>query len=97
MIGVYSINEYFNKEYNNIIYDRIIVFEMLRSTIYLMIKDNDIKMSQDIYCTKFYNETITELEKEAVIREKSQIDWWLFEHNDELIQNIPMDTIIKQY
>lgn len=97
MIGAYSINEYFNKEYNNIIYDRIIVFEMLRSTIYLMIKDNDIKISQDIYCTEFYNETITELEKEAVIREKSQINWWLFEHNDELIQNIPMDTIIKQY
>lgn len=93
---VYGIEEYNKKECESMNYDRIIMFNLLRSNVWVMIKDNNIYVSQEVHCNEFYSDIITQKEKEAAEYEKSSIEFWANKNKQLLIDNIPTRKIIRE-
>lgn len=94
---VYGMIEYNNKEYKNMYCDRVIIFNLLRSNVWVIIEGNNIIVEQQVHCDKFYNEMITKDEKESAEREKSAIEFWTKIHKRQLVENIPAREIIEKY
>ena len=94
---IYGIEEYSKNEYENMYCDRVIVFNLLRSIIYITIEGRNITVETNPKCDKFPNEIIKTYEDYMVKYEEDYIRYWANVHKEELTLNISVKNIIKYY
>lgn len=94
---VYGIEEYNANEYESMYCDKVIIFDLLRSTVYLTINGDKFSVESLAKCEEFANEKIKKDEDYLVEREKRFIEYWVSIHKEELLSNISIEKIIKYY
>ena len=95
-MNIYGIEEYTKKEYEKLMYDRVIVFTLLRSNVYVCIDDNMVTVTQQPHAIHYANEIIKEKEHEEIAAEKLKIKYWVSVHLEQLKKGISAIEIIKK-
>lgn len=94
-MNIYSIDEYTKEEFEKLMYDRVIVFTLLRSNVYVCIEDGKLSITQQPHLLGYATDSIKTHESEELRAEKGKIEYWARVHKDELVSGLESETIIK--